>query len=170
MEKEKKKEEKGEPKGRVGGCCWFPSIALIFYFRSKMLRSKILVVTPAKQQMWLGKLRKTTMLTSGVSIRGICQTKQPAYGLLLLTVSVFKGASIHPAAQMDTAVSAGAAPGTDANAQQMDGCPAPKHVVTATSVWHGSLSCPASCGSYSQACTDWTSSRHQWCFVRREYI
>lgn len=81
-----------------------------------MLRSKILVVTPAKQQMWLGKLRKTTMLTSGVSIRGICQTKQPAYGLLLLTVSVFKGASIPHAAQMDTAVSTGAAPGTDANA------------------------------------------------------
>lgn len=33
MEKEKKKEEKGEPKGRVGGCCWFPSIALIFLFQ-----------------------------------------------------------------------------------------------------------------------------------------
>lgn len=144
LSQNEKRKKKGGPKGRVGGCCWFPSITLIFYFRSKMLRSKILVVTPAKQQMWLGKPRKTTMLTSGVSIRGICQTKQPAYGLLLLTVSVFKGASIPRAAQMDTAVSAGAAPGTDANAQQMDGCPAPKHVVTATSVWHGSLSCPAS--------------------------
>lgn len=79
----KKKEGKKE-RWRVGDLLVSKHNFYFFYFRLKMLRFKTLVVTPVKQPMSLEKLRKTTMLTSGVRKMSVCQAKQLAYGLLLL--------------------------------------------------------------------------------------
>lgn len=63
----------------------------LFYLRLKMLRPETLVDTPVKRQMLLGKQRKTTTLTSGVSIMSACQGQhRGACDLLFLTASSFK--------------------------------------------------------------------------------